>query len=85
MNRPAFSGYPPIGSVAVTPSDTQNIAAPGAVTSLYISNGGTISLVYWDGSVESRSNVPNGFTIVGHILRVNNTGTSCTGISAQYV
>lgn len=69
--------------VAVTPNDSaDNVGTGNVAIGLYVSVGGTISWVDYDGVTTGPVTVPNNFYINGAIARVRATGTTATGIYA---
>jgi hypothetical protein len=80
--RPADSIAPFRKQYAVTPSDTDEL--PVVSRQLYIAVGGTISCVAVDDTDAVTLTVPDNFTLVGRIRKVNVTGTTASGIVAQY-
>ena len=69
--------------LAVTPSDTNNLAK-GAADGFYVGTGGTLVLEGEDGDTASFV-VQSGAVIPAGALRVHATGTSASDIVALYV
>lgn len=75
------------GFVAITPSDTVNIAEnaqgefPGAI---YVGVTGDISVVGADGSEVTFENVPVGWHPI-RVRRINSTGTTASAIVGIYL
>lgn len=68
-------------AVAVTPSDTVDLATPAR--SLFVGAAGTLTLDTMGGETSVLfSAVPAGATITLGVKRVRATGTTCTGIIA---
>ena len=73
---------PAIGHVAVTPSDSDDLAQTSR--SLYIGTAGNISVVAKDGTDVIYANVPAGTILPVRATRVNSTGTTAGSIVSMY-
>lgn len=67
--------------IAVTPSDTVDI--DGFVVGLYVTDGGDVSFETQGGT--RTITVPDNFTLTCVVKRVNDTGTTATGIHAYII
>lgn len=70
-------------SVAVTPSDSTDIAA-GQTWGLYVGGTGDLVAVYQNGVTSTFTAVPAGAILPIRVKRVNSTSTTATGIVALY-
>ena len=74
------------GGKQITPSDSVDVTAPHRA--LYIGTGGTLSVVLLDADGVARNTVSttvgDGSVFPSHVLRVNATGTGCSGIFAGW-
>lgn len=75
-------------AVAVTPSDTDNIVAPGAkavTDALFVGTGATeLTVVFQGGEAFTFTNVPDGTLLPVGIIRVNDTNTDASDLVALY-
>jgi hypothetical protein len=75
-----------VGGVAVTPSDTVSITAEHRA--LWIGTGGTLSALVLDANGTTQNpiatTVADGSVFPFHVIRVNATGTTATGIVAGW-
>lgn len=74
---------PSRNGVAVTPSDTQNLAG-GACRALYIGTTGNVSAVFPDGTQVTFNSIAAGVVLPIQALRINNSGTTASNIVALY-
>ena len=66
--------------VSVTPSDsTDNVGTNNVAIGLYVTVGGTISWIDYDGNTIATT-VPSNFYVTSSVSRVKATGTAATGI-----
>jgi len=80
----ATSAYcgPPFGqAVAVTPSDTTDLAN-GPTQSIFVGGTGTLTVDMYNGGTVQFTAVPAGTTIPIKVKRIRATGTSATAIVA---
>ena len=69
--------------VSVTPSDSaDNVGTDNVAIGLYVTAGGSITWVDYDGSTIGPVTVPSNFYVNGSVTRVRATGTTATGIYA---
>lgn len=78
------SGIPDY-SVAVAPSDTQDIPNAGRCVGLWVGSGGDLSVVYDGGEEDVLHGVQGGVPLSGRFRRVNDTNTTASQISALMV
>lgn len=71
--------WPATGTIAVTPSNSQNLAKDSRA--LYVGVTGDVAIMATDGSIAIFANVPVGIFPV-QVRRVFATGTTATGIVA---
>lgn len=77
---PTFPMFPG-GAVAVTPSDTVNLANPSVI---YVGVGGTVRVLTAQGEDTTFVGVPAGFVVPVQVLRVYSTNTTATNMVAIY-
>lgn len=77
---PTFPMFPG-GAVAVSPSDTVNLANPSVI---YVGDAGDVKVTTAQGDVVTFYGVPAGGVIPVQVLRVWNTGTTATFMVAVY-
>lgn len=69
--------------VAVTTSDSaDNVGTGNVAIGLYVTAGGTITWIDYDGATIGPVTVPSNFYVNAAITRVKTTGTTATGIYA---
>lgn len=78
QTRPEWAIIPARGSIAVTPSDTADLAS--RIRQVTISGEGTIAWVDWDGVQHVTATLPAG-TYPMFARRIRATGTTATGIT----
>jgi hypothetical protein len=74
----------PSNAIAVNPSDTNNL---NKVSTLYVGVGGDLTVTLagmTTGTSVTYVNIPDGFDFARAVIRVWNTGTTCTNIIADY-
>lgn len=69
---------PPVGIVAVTPSDTVNL--PNPIRGFMVAAAGNVKVTMLDGTVGTYPGCAVGAQYAGMIMRVWSTGTTAAGI-----
>ena len=69
--------------VAVTTSDSaDNVGTGNVAIGLYVTVGGTVTWIDYDGNTIGPVTVPSNFYVTAAVTRVKATGTAATGIFA---
>jgi hypothetical protein len=71
----------PGGAVAVTPSDTVNLATPSVI---YVGSGGNVKVTTASGDVVTFTGVLGGTVIPVQVIRVWSGSTTATSMTAIY-
>ena len=77
---PTFPMFPG-GAVAVTPSDTVNLATPSVI---YVGSGGNVKVTTASGDVVTFTGVLGGTVIPVQVIRVWSGSTTATSMTAIY-
>jgi hypothetical protein len=79
----ALTGSNAMGAVAVTPSDTEDLAA-SPTKGIYIGGSGNLKVAMADSTVETFTALASGIIHPISVKRVYATGTTATNILAVY-
>ena len=77
---PTFPMYPG-GAVAITPSDTVNLANPSVV---YVGVGGNVRVLTAQGDTVTFVGIPTGSVVPVQVIRVYSTSTTATSLVGIY-
>lgn len=73
---------PAMSALAVTPSDTTDLATPARA--LYVGTSGDLSIITPDGVTVLFASVPSSFILPVAAIRVRSTATTATNVVALY-
>lgn len=79
-----YNAYIAKGGIAVTPSDTTDLAVPSIATQIYVGVAGSLVIVTEDGSTLTYPYLDAGAVLWMRTRRVMATGTTASGIVAHY-